>query len=93
MKTLFLKTKKIIQNVLSTLISCITPTLPIMIGVGMIKVLLIILGPLVTGILSESSSTYIVLSFVADAGYYFMPIYAAVSAASAASLQVYIPAS
>lgn len=52
-----------------------------MIGVGMIKVLLIILGPLVIGILSESSSTYIVLSFVADAGYYFMPIYAAVSAA------------
>lgn len=65
------------------IIESIVPTMPIMIGVGMLKVLLIILGPLVLNVLSYESDTYTVLTFVADAGYYFMPIYVAVSAADA----------
>ena len=72
---------KIIKGALSTMIDCIVPTLPIMIGVGMLKVALIIAGPSVANILSAESDTYIVLSFVADASYYFMPIFAAVSSA------------
>ncbi len=81
MKNVLEKTKQMIRTVLSTLADCIVPTLPIMIGVGMLKVVLILFGPQVLNILSESSDTYIVLSFVADAGYYFMPVYAAVSSA------------
>ena len=75
------KISKTISTILSKLVDCIVPTLPIMIGVGMLKVLLIILGPTVFGVLSLDSPTYKVLSFVADAGYYFMPIYIAVSSA------------
>ena len=74
------------------MIECIVPNIPIMIGVGMLKVALIILGPLVLNILSESSDTYIVLSFVADAGYYFMPIYTAVSSADVFKTNRYIAA-
>ncbi|MCR4633280.1 MAG: PTS transporter subunit EIIC [Erysipelotrichaceae bacterium] len=81
MKKILQKTKEITNTVLSKLIACIAPTLPIMIGVGMLKALLILLGPLALNILSESSDTYVVLSFVADAGYYFMPIYTAAAAA------------
>ena len=73
--------KNIISNALNKLVDCIVPTLPIMIGVGMLKVLLILLGPDVLKILSVEQGTYRVLSFVADAGYYFMPIYVAVAAA------------
>ena len=84
--------KNAIQKILSTLIDCIVPTLPIMIGVGMLKVLLILLGPVVLNLLSEESPTYIVLSFVADAGYYFMPIYIAIASAEVFKVNKYLAA-
>lgn len=75
------KVGSFIKKLFSTLADCIIPTLPIMIGVGMIKVLLILFGPTVLNLLKETSPTYIVLQFVSDAGYYFMPIYVGVSSA------------
>lgn len=92
MKKIINSAKTIISKVLSTIADCIIPTLPIMIGVGMIKVLLIIFGPLVFNILSETSDTYIVLSFVANSGYYFMPIFVAVSSAEVFRTNKYISA-
>jgi PTS system beta-glucosides-specific IIC component len=92
MKKIFTKISASISKVLSVLVECIIPTMPILIGVGMLKVFLIILGPSALGILPESSDTYIVLSFVADAGYYFMPIYVAVSSADAFKTNRYIAA-
>lgn len=86
------KIKEIISKALSILAECIIPTLPIMIGVGMLKALLIIIGPNVFNILSETSNTYIVLSFVADAGYYFMPIYVAISSAEVFKTNKYVAA-
>ena len=84
--------KNAISKALSAIVDCIIPTLPVLIGAGMIKVLLIILGPLVFNILSEDSNTYIVLEFVADAGYYFLPIYVAVSSAEVFKTDKYIAA-
>lgn len=81
MKEIFIKIKNLVSSILSTVAECIVPNLPIMIGVGMLKVMLIVLGPNVFHLLKETSDTYIVLSFVADAGYYFMPIFTAVSSA------------
>lgn len=72
---------KIIKNVFFKIAECIIPIMPILVGVGMLKVILIILGPYILNILSEADNTYIVLSFVADAGYYFLPIYVAVASA------------
>ena len=83
---------KIIKKVLDTLIECIVPVLPVMIGVGMLKVLLIIVGPLVTNILDINNPTYKVLSFVSDSGYYFMPIYVAVSSAEVFKVNKYLAA-
>ena len=81
-----------IKKIFNTLADCIAPTIPILIGVGMLKVLLIFLGPTILGILKESDSTYIVLNFVADAGYYFMPIYVATSSAEIFSTNKFIAA-
>ena len=81
-----------LSKALSILVDCIVPTLPIMIGVGMIKVVLILIGPLVLNIISETSDTYVVLSFVANAGYYFMPIYVAVSSAEVFKTNKYVAA-
>lgn len=84
------KVKEIISKVFGKVAECIIPTLPIMIGVGMLKVVLILLGPTVFNILSETSDTYVVLAFVADAGYYFMPIFSAVASAEAFKTNKYI---
>lgn len=81
MKKTLIKIRKTVSDVLAKITDCIVPILPVLIGVGMVKVLLIILGPLVLDILSENSNTYIVLDFVTDAGYYFLPVYIAVSSA------------
>ena len=75
------KAIELIKKVFGALADCIAPIIPILIGVGMLKVLLIVLGPTILNVLKEDSDTYTVLSFVADAGYYFMPIYVAVSSA------------
>ena len=86
------KIKNIISKIFGTLADCITPTVPILIGVGMIKVILIIFGPTVLNVLSETSSTYIVLNFVAEAGYYFMPIYSGVATAKVFNTNIYMGA-
>lgn len=90
MKSILEKIKTVISSILSTLADCIVPTLPILIGVGMVKVLLILLGPLVFNILSETSDTYIVLNFASDAGYYFLPVYIALSSADVFKTNKYI---
>lgn len=86
------KVFNIIKKVFGTLCDCIIPVLPIMIGVGMIKVLLIVLRPIVLNVLKETDSTYIVLNFVAEAGFYFMPIYIGFSASEVFKTQKYLGA-
>lgn len=92
MKQMLTKIKNIISAVMDKVIESIVPTMPILIGVGMLKVTLIILGPIVLNVFPYESDTYTVLSFVADAGYYFMPIYVAVSAADAFKTQRFLAA-
>lgn len=82
----------IIDKIFKTLAGCVTPAVPILIGVGMLKVGLILFGPSVLGILQESDNTYVVLTFVADAGYYFLPIYIAVASAEYLNTSKYIAA-
>lgn len=81
----------IFQKIFSTVIDCIMPTIPIMVGVGMLKVFLIIVSS-VLNILPEDSNTYTMLSLVADSGYYFLPIYVAVSSAEIFKTNKYIAA-
>ena len=92
MKNALKQAKTLLSKVLEKVANCILPTLPIVIGVGMLKVVLIFLGPLVLNVLAEDSNTYLVLSFVADAGYYFLPIYVAVSSAEEFKTDKYIAA-
>lgn len=84
------KILNILDKIFKALSSCVAPVVPILIGVGMLKVLLVILGPSLLNVLQESDSTYVVISFVADAGYYFLPIYMAVASAEYFKTNKYI---
>lgn len=70
--------KNLFENLADVISGCMSPLIPALLGGGMIKVLLIVL-PLI-GALSESSSTYAVLSFFGDAPFYFMPVMLAFTA-------------
>ena len=63
--------KGIVDRVFDGISGSLTPFIPALIGCGMIKVLLIFLDML--GVPADNS-TYQLLSFAGDAGFYFLPI-------------------
>lgn len=73
------KKKFSLNAIIDTISGCITPLIPVFIGCGMIKVLILCLE--MAGLLETSSSTYMILSYAGDAGFYFMPILAGKTAA------------
>lgn len=73
------KKKLSFNSILDGIAGCITPLIPLMIGSGMIKVLILLLQ--MTNLLSENSPTINVLTFVSDAGFYFLPIFVGATAA------------
>lgn len=68
-----------IGAVLEAIAGCLTPLISLLVGAGLIKVVIII-GEL-TGLLTADMQTHQVLTFVADAGFYFLPIFIGATAA------------
>ena len=66
--------KDIPSAILSGLSGCMTPVLPVLIAASMIKAIVSVIGPSVFGWISETSDLYVLLTFVGDAGFYFMPV-------------------
>lgn len=73
------KKKFSIGLIFDTIVGCIVPLIPILIGCGCVKIVLL-LG-VQCGLLSETSSTYSILTFVGDAGFYFLPVFVGATAA------------
>ncbi|PHV70769.1 PTS beta-glucoside transporter subunit EIIBCA [Sporanaerobium hydrogeniformans] len=71
--------RKVFDKVIDTISGIFTPVLPAITAAGMLKAVLAIL--ITTGLLTNDSQTYQVLNFMADAGFYFLPILLANSAA------------
>lgn len=71
--------KGIVPTILDTIAGIFSPIMSIIAGAGMIKALLSIL--VLFDLIDSSGNLYYFLSFIADASYYFLPIYLAKSAA------------
>lgn len=69
------KRESFIDKLVDIMTGCFSPIVPLLMGVGLLKVILMVLT--MTNVLSTDSSTYNVLSFCADAGFYFLPIFVA----------------
>ena len=67
---------------------CMTPLLPAMLGCGMIKVVLTLLTTF--GLVDTSGSTYVILSAVGDAFFYFLPILLAMTTAKRLGSNIYL---
>ncbi|EMW5528255.1 PTS glucose transporter subunit IIA [Enterococcus faecium] len=71
--------ESIISRLISVISTTFTPMIPAITGAGMVKAILAVLT--LTGVLSDSSQTYIILNTIADAAFYFMPVLLAYAAA------------
>ena len=80
--------RNIAAKVIDTVTGIFTPILPAITAAGMIKAVLALL--IATKVLSNTSQTYQVLNFMADAGFYFLPILLANSAAKRFKVNSYL---
>lgn len=80
--------KSIFAGILDAISGSFNPILPAIIGCAMLKVLTLLLH--MTGVLPETSQTYIILNFANDTAFYFMPLLLAVSAAKKFNCNAYL---
>ena len=75
------KTKKKVSftTVLETISSCITPLIPMFLGIGMLQALLSLIS--FFGVISAESPTYTILASISDAALYFLPIAVGINSA------------
>lgn len=78
-----------VRGILNAIQECMVPVIPLIMAGGLIKVLLIILT--LAGILTSDSQTYVILSAIGDAPYYFLPFEVAVSAAKYFKIPLLLP--
>lgn len=60
--------------ILDALTGCLTPVIPMLVAGGLVKLILMILGPSALGLVQEGSDLFKLLTFVGDAGFYFLPM-------------------
>ncbi|MBR0417866.1 MAG: PTS transporter subunit EIIC [Erysipelotrichaceae bacterium] len=82
--------KRVVNGVIDALSGSLVAILPAMIAGGMIKMIYTLLGPTMLNVLSDTSSTYRILSIVGDAAFYFLPVYCAYTAAKKFNADVVI---
>lgn len=82
--------RSIVDKVLGAITGSIAPVIPLLAGCGMGKVLLLVLT--LTGVLAETSQTYILLNLIFDTGFTFMPAFIGFSAAKMFNTNQYMGA-
>lgn len=73
--------KKVPSSILSYISGSVAPVLPIMLGAGFFKMFYSVLGPDLLNLLSVESGFMRTLYIIGDAGFYFLPVFVAWSAA------------
>lgn len=71
----------IVDSVMGTLASCMTPLIPILLCAGFSKTIAAVFGPQLLGWFSETSDMHTLFTFVGDAGFYFLPVFVGYTAA------------
>lgn len=66
--------KSVGKKILNYMAGCMTPMIPILLAAGLINAINSICGPDMLGLYTQESNMYILLHFLYQAGFYFMPI-------------------
>lgn len=81
-----------ISVALDFIAGCMTPLFTAIIAGGLIKVILVIIGPTLLGWVSETSDTYILINALGDAPFYFLPVLVAITASKKLGCNSYLAA-
>ncbi len=87
------KTKEhtnIISKVLSAIVGCITPLIPVLVAGGMGKCLILIAK--MVHLVSDKDMTYQILLLIFDSAFYFLPVFVALAAAKQFKANPYLAA-
>ena len=79
-----------ISAALEFISGCMAPLFPAIIAGGLIKVLLVIFGPTLLGVMSDTSDTYILMNALGDAPFYFLPLIVAYTASRKLNCNSYL---
>ena len=71
---------------------CMTPLFTAIIAGGLIKVLLVVFGPTLLGVMSSTGDTYILMNALGDAPFYFLPVLVAITAAKKLNCNAFLAA-
>lgn len=82
--------KNVFSKILTNFTACITPALPVIICAGMLKLIAVIVGPIMLGLIEADTGIYTILSFAGDAGFYFLPVYLGYTSAKHFNTSVFI---
>lgn len=80
--------KRVGMTILDAIIGTMTPLIPAIIGGSMVKLLAMLL--LMTVVVGETNSTYVLLNTIGDAAFFFLPILVAVSASKKFGTNTYL---
>lgn len=80
--------KRVGMTILDAIIGTMTPLIPAIIGGSMVRLLAMLL--LMTGVVGETNSTYVLLNTIGDAAFFFLPILVAVSASKKFGTNTYL---
>ncbi len=72
--------KSVVDRIFGYISGSMTPILSALIAAGMLKMIVAVLGPSALNLINENSDIYVLLTFLGDAGMYFLPVFLAVSA-------------
>lgn len=75
-------TPKVIgQNIMNYLSGSMMPMIPAMVVAGMFKMMQVILGPSMLGVITETDDFYLLMDFMYQAFFYFLPVFLGYTAA------------
>ena len=66
--------KRMGSALLDVLASCLMPLIPVLIAAAMLKTIAVVIAPGMLNIVSANSDLVVLLTFVSDAGFYFLPV-------------------
>lgn len=73
--------KQVGKNILGYMAGCMTPIIPVLLAAALFRTLSAVLGPDLLGVITPESDLYILLDFVYNAAFYFLPILVGFNAA------------
>ena len=66
--------KTVGKRMLNYMAGCMTPLIPVLLAAGLTNAINVICGPDMLGLYTQDSNTYVLIHFIYQAGFYFMPI-------------------